>query len=145
MKVIIVEPGKFARIDEIETGLESYQHVVGGYIQMVYPWDDPVAIVCNEEGKIEGLPLNRAMTDEDGHVWDIIAGTFFICGLGEEDCDSLSDELAEKYLQIFKNPHRFYLDPIGNVIGYQVLSEEEHIHVVQEKSDNKEEFDDGSC
>ena len=105
MKVIIVEPGKFARIDEIETGLESYQHVVGGYIQMVYPWNDPVAIVCNEEGKIEGLPLNRAMTDENDHVWDIIAGTFFICGLGEEDCDSLSDELAEKYLQIFRNPH----------------------------------------
>jgi len=145
MKVIIVEPGKFAKIDEIESSLESYQHVVGGYIQMVYPYDDPVAIVCNEEGKINQLPLNRAMTDENGHVWDIIAGTFFICGLGEEDCISLSDELAEKYLQIFKNPHRFYFDPTGNAIGYQVLCEEEHIHVVQEKSDNKEESDNGTC
>lgn len=145
MKVIVVEPGKFARIDEIEASLESYQRVVDGYIQMVYPYDDPVAVVCNEEGKIEGLPLNRAMTDEKGRVWDIISGTFFICGLGEEDCDSLSDELAEKYLQIFKNPHRFYFDQFGHVLGYQVLSEEEHVHAAQEKSDNKEESNNGSC
>lgn len=130
MKVIVVEPGKFARIDEIEAGLESYQHVVGGYIQMVYPWDDPVAIVCNEEGKIEGLPLNRAMTDENGHVWDIIAGTFFICGLGEEDCDSLSDELAEKYRELLKYPHKFYFDSSGSTIGYQIMTEEENIQVV---------------
>ena len=129
MKVVLIEPGKFARIDEIETDLESYQKAVNGYIQMVYPYDDPVALVCNEEGKINGLPLNRAMTDENGHVWDIIAGTFFVCGLGEEDCDSLSDELAEKYLKLFKYPHRFYFDPSGNAIGYQILTEEENIQI----------------
>ena len=129
MKVVLVEPGKFARIDEIEMGLESYQKAVDGYIQMVYPYDDPVALVCNEEGKINGLPLNRAMIDENGHVWDIIAGTFFICGLGEEDCDSLRNELAEKYLELFKYPHRFYFDPSGNAIGYQILTEEENIQI----------------
>lgn len=130
MKVVLVEPGKFARIDKIEMGLESYQSIVGGYIQMVYPYDDPVALVCNEEGKIKRLPLNRAMIDKNGHVWDVIAGTFFICGLGEEDCASLSDELAEKYRDLLKYPHRFYFDSSGSTIGYQIMTEEENIQVV---------------
>lgn len=45
-----------------------YQHEVGGHIQAVYPHDDPVAIICDEEGKRKGSPLNRALRDEDGHV-----------------------------------------------------------------------------
>ena len=45
---------------EIDSDLESLQHEVGGYIEAMYPDEDPVALVCNEEGKLEGLPLNRA-------------------------------------------------------------------------------------
>lgn len=56
--------------------LESLQHEVGGYIQAVYPFEEPVAIVCNEEAKLEGLPLNRALRDEDGDIYDIVARYF---------------------------------------------------------------------
>lgn len=55
--------------------------MVGGCIEAVYPFDDPVAIVCNEEAKLEGLPLNRALRDEDGDIYDIVAGTFMVVGL----------------------------------------------------------------
>lgn len=46
---------------EINSGLEALQKAVGGHIQAVYPYEDPVAIVCNEEGKIMGMPLNRRL------------------------------------------------------------------------------------
>ena len=66
--VLIVEPGKEPYVKEIDSGLESLQHEVGGCIEAIYPYEDPVALVCNEEGKLEGLPLNRALRDEDGDM-----------------------------------------------------------------------------
>ena len=108
MRVVICEPGMLARAAEIGTSLEDLQRAVGGLIQAVYPYDDPVAIVCNDEGKINGFPLNRALRDGEGKVYDIIAGPFFVCGLGEEDFDSLSDELLEKYKDKFRCPEQFF-------------------------------------
>lgn len=102
MDVLIVEPEKAPRMANIAGDLNSLQQVVGGYIEAVYPYDDPVAIVCNEEGKLIGLPLNRKLED-----YDIIAGTFVVCGLGEEDFDSLTPELAEKYREKFADPEIF--------------------------------------
>ena len=102
MDVLIVEPEKSPRMANITGDLNSLQQVVGGYIEAVYPYDDPVAIVCHEEGKLIGLPLNRKLED-----YDIIAGTFIVCGLGEEDFDSLTPELAEKYREKFADPEIF--------------------------------------
>lgn len=102
MDVLIVEPEKRPRVVNITGDLKSLQQAVGGYIEAIYPYDDPVAIVCNEEGKLLGLPLNRKLED-----YDIIAGTFLICGISEEDFDSLSPELAEKYLKKFADPEIF--------------------------------------
>lgn len=110
MDVILVEPEKAARKAVIDGDLSSLQKTVGGYIQAIYPYEDPVAIVCNEEGKLAGLPLNRRLED-----YDIIAGTFLICGLGEEDFASLSPELADKYLEKFADPEVFMR--IGNRIA----------------------------
>lgn len=105
MRVIICEPGKFARVEEIENTLENLQKLVGGYIQIVYPFEDMVCLVCNEEGKLSGLTLNRALTDPNsGDIYDIIAGTFLICGTGEEDLTDLTDEDTEKYLDMFGEP-----------------------------------------
>ena len=57
---------------EIDSDLKSLQHEVGGYIEAIYPYEDPVALVCNEEGKLEGLPLNRALRDEDGDIYGFL-------------------------------------------------------------------------
>ena len=104
MKILMVEPGKMPCETEINSGLEALQKAVGGHIQAVYPYEDPVAIVCNEEGKIMGMPLNRALSDEDGNIYDIIAGNFLIVGLGEESFSDLSPDLMEKYSEQFKHP-----------------------------------------
>ena len=70
--VLIVEPGKEPYVKEIDSNLKSLQHEVGGYIEAIYPYEDPVALVCNEEGKLEGLPLNRALRDEDGDIYGFL-------------------------------------------------------------------------
>ena len=107
MEVVLVEPGKEARLAEIGSDLKSLQSAVGGYIEAAYFFDDPVALICNEEGKVYGLPYNRAVRDEAGGVQDIIAGPFFVCGLGEESFCSLPKELQAKYLDMFKYPEKF--------------------------------------
>ena len=48
MKVVLVEVGKPAKIADIPHDLKAMQTIVEGPIQALYPWDDPVALVCNE-------------------------------------------------------------------------------------------------
>lgn len=107
MNVLIVEPEKTPREEEIGDKLENMQKVVGGMIEAVYPYDDPVVVVCCEEGKLEGMPLNRALRDKDGQIYDIISGTFFISGLSEDNFASLSPDLMEKYKEQFAQPEMF--------------------------------------
>ena len=52
---------------------------------MTYPFEDEVGILLNGNGKFEGLPLNRALYDDRGQVYDAIAGTFLVVGLTEND------------------------------------------------------------
>lgn len=63
--------------------------------------------VCNEEGKFLGLPLNRALRDDTGEIYDIIAGNFLITGLGEESFSDLPPDLLEKYKEQFLAPESF--------------------------------------
>ena len=107
MNVLMVEPGKAPYETQIGNDLRSMQGAVGGYIQAVYPYEEPIAVVCNEEGKLDGLPLNRALRDPDGDIYDIIMGTFFIAGLGESDFTDLPHELAERFAEQFRQPEIF--------------------------------------
>ena len=107
MKILCIEPEKAPEIVEIDSGLTALQKAVGGYIEAVYPWEDPVAIVCNDDGKFNGMRPNRAIYDADGEIMDIIAGTFLIVGLGDDDFCGLSDDLAAKYAALFGTPEAF--------------------------------------
>ena len=107
MKVLMVEPGEIPYEADIEPGLRSLQAAVGGNIQAVYPYEDPVALICNDDGKFIGLPLNRALRDDTGEIYDIIAGNFIITGLGEESFSDLSPDLMEKYKEQFLAPESF--------------------------------------
>ena len=102
MDVLIIEPEMAPRRASIDGDLASLQSLVGGLIEVVYPFEDPVGLICNEEGKLLGLPLNRQIRDHD-----IIAGTFLIAGLGEEDFISLSPELSARYEALFAHPEIF--------------------------------------
>ena len=107
IQVLLCEPGKKARVTTINNDLKSLQKMVGGYIQAVYPFEDPVGIICDEEGKLNGAELNRSLKDDQGRVYDIIAGPFLITGLTEDDFSSLSKEHQEKYCKMFEYPEMF--------------------------------------
>ena len=107
MTVLVIEPEKKPYVKDISSGLASLQKEVGGYIQAVYPFDDPVAIICDEEAKLTGKELNRALRDEDGQIYDIVAGSFLIAGLGEEDFCSLTPEQIKKFSDMYKTPEIF--------------------------------------
>ncbi len=108
IKVVMIEPGKLARSTEINPTLENLQKAVGGLIQTYYPFEEMVCIVCNDEGKINGMELNRGIYGDDGKLQDIIAGTFFICDCSGERFESLSSEQIERFTKQFEKPERFY-------------------------------------
>ena len=116
MQVVIVEPKKKPMVQDIDSGLESMQKIVGGPIEAVYPFDEPVVLICNEEGKLLNLPLNRALRDDEGTVYDIISGTFFLCA-APPDSDrfaGLTDQQIKTYMERFDMPEMF-LNVGGNL------------------------------
>ena len=110
MNVLIVEPGKHPRLADIDESLESLQKTVGGYIEAIYPFEDEIAIICDEESKLKSdTEWNRMLPE----IHDVIKGTFIIAGLGDEDFTDITPELAEKYRQRFWNIELFVPTPNG--------------------------------
>ena len=108
LDVLLVKPNEHPQNISIGAELKDLQEAVGGSIGASYPFaDDPVAIVYNDDAKLIGLPLNRALRDENGEMYDAVAGTFLVVGLGEEDFASLTPEMAQKYEQLFHQPEAF--------------------------------------
>jgi hypothetical protein len=98
IKCLLVKPNELPEEVEINKELKEYQRLVEGYIEQVYlPFDDKVVLICNEEGKINNMELNRDI----GH--DIIAGPFLIVGDDYDNADfkSLSEDQVLKYKMIF--------------------------------------------
>ncbi len=107
MDVLLVKPGMYPQQVQIGCELEDLQKAVGGDIEAVYPFEEPVALLMNDEGKMIGAELNRALRDSDGDIYDIVAGDFLVVGLGEEDFCSLTPELTDKFSQVFHHPEMF--------------------------------------
>ena len=117
LKVVYVEPGKPAYAAEIEDTLKAKQRAVGGMIELVNNGDG-TAIICNEEGKLDGLPANRRIEE----ISDVIVGNFFVVGLGEENFRSLTDEETEKYLKRFECPEEIEQEEVEGGINVKFHS-----------------------
>lgn len=95
IKCLVVKPGKVPKVKEIEDKLSSYQEIVKGHIECVYPWPD-VILICNEEGKILGLEPNRFIRG------DLIVGTFILVGDNHDgEFRSLTEEEITTYKKQF--------------------------------------------
>ena len=109
IRILYVQPGKYPEEQFVANELHPLQRLVGGDIQAVYPWSkDNVALICNDSGKVDGLPLNRCIED-----YDVIAGNFFICGFSGEEFCSLTDKQFRHYEKLFRDPELFLPTPIG--------------------------------
>ena len=111
LRVILLKPGELAEIVEIDDNLESMQRLVEGNIEEYMPFEDAsdprigdCAVVCNEEGKMRGMELNRGISDQNGRLQDIIAGPFFICyaPVESEKFLSMPPDLEEKMRKKFQ-------------------------------------------
>ena len=96
MNVLVVEPG-MAPYEKEVNGLKEMQATVGGLITVIYPYEEQVAIVSNDESILEGMPFNRSVEGGYGGIF----GTFFVCGLGEEDFCPLPPEQMERFKKKF--------------------------------------------
>ena len=117
MLVLLVEPGKAPRRVEMDNDLQSMQKAVGGLLQVIYPFEEPVALVCNDEGKLLGLPANRGLRDAQGQLYDIVCGTFFLCAAppDRDSFESLTEEQLEHYRHRFQRPE-FFVNLGGEIL-----------------------------
>lgn len=80
MKAIRKKPGAQPEIIEVENTLKALQAEVGGYIETVSIAD--VVIICNEEGRLCGLPYNCRFIGVD------FVGTILVVGRNKDAfCD----------------------------------------------------------
>ena len=107
ISVLLVEPERYPRPVEIGTELKDLQKAVGGFIETSYPFADKACLILNDTGKLEGLPLNRALRDDDGTIYDVVAGSFLVAGLAGDSFGSLTPEQMTKYEQQFHQPEMF--------------------------------------
>ena len=124
MNVLLVEPNADPRAIEIDGSLASMQSLVGGLIEAIYPFSDPIALICNDEGKLTGLPQNRPLKHpETGEIYDIVCGPFFLCSAppDSENFESLPDDLIEKYSKVCALP-KFVCTSCGNDFYREQLS-----------------------
>ena len=98
IRALYVEPGKSPVVVEVQNELRSLQHAVQGLIELV-PLDRKTLLICNEEGKLQGMQGNRRL--ENGSV---IAGPFLIVRDGGSDFASLTDHQTEQYMDKFREP-----------------------------------------
>ena len=117
LRAILVEPNKAAVECTIENTLESLQHVVDGWIEITYPFDDDVMVVGNEEAKLIGLEGNRRINGQ------IYAGNLLLVADDHEgDFRSLTDDEVAKYLKRFAKPESISSDDVQNDIGFQIFT-----------------------
>ena len=109
MRILVVEPMCVPYEKEIIPSFAAMQAVVGGTIQAIYSFKEPIALICNDEAKLLGLPLNRALYDGNGRIYDVIAGTFFLCEAPVDSSSfaSLNDTEIQRFKNRFRHPELF--------------------------------------
>lgn len=138
MTVLLVEPGKYPQVKTVPHTLKELQSLVGGLTEVVYLWPNRNAcLVCNEESKLLGMPLNRAIPE----IEDAIAGNFFICGLcqteeGGDFC-SLTQEQLEKFQKKYHNPELFQPTPFGLMV--RRCTPEQYSRIMENPSKGKKD------
>lgn len=110
LHVVVVESEKAPYKKAFQAGLKPMQEIVGGTIQALYPFSEPIALICNDEGKVLGLPFNRSLRDESGKLYDVISGTFFLCGAPADSdrFESLTEQQAAWCLERFRIPELIF-------------------------------------
>ena len=99
MRIIVVRYNEHPVLRNVPHNLTVFQQIVGGKIEVVEPFPDNVALVCDESGRNNGKPINRVIDDSMD-----ICGDFFLCGHDGEGLSDFPEDLIEWYMARFKLP-----------------------------------------
>ena len=114
LKTVYVEPGRKPFVSEVGDDIKSMQKAVGGLIQPVYMGDGTI-LICNDEGKLNGMEGNRRLGET------IIAGPFFMVGEDGEDFRSLTDAEISKYMEHFAEPEQISQEEVQADTGMTIF------------------------
>ena len=118
MRVVFLEPGKEAYVDEIDSSLKAMQAAVGGYIEPIYgfPEDENLCIVGNEAAKMEeNWRVSRVLRDEAGNIYDVLAGRAFVCAVDDENFIGLNDDQIQTVMASYRYPEHVLMISSGLV------------------------------
>lgn len=114
IKCIKVQVDEYPKVAFIEDSLVSLQREVGGLISTFYPFNDPVLILCNDEGKINGQCWpNRKVYDDNGRLIDTIWGDFLVIQYDADKFVNMSDKYVNQYIDYFSNIRTFVTEGRG--------------------------------
>lgn len=125
MNVLVVEPG-YAPYEKEINGLKEMQETVGGLITGIYPYQEEVTIVANDESILLGMDFNRSVPGGYGGIF----GPFFICGTKDGDYISLTPAQMERFK---KEYHHAEILLGANRGGYVTLKVEPKPHLSEQK------------
>ena len=99
---MLLRPGKEAMLINIEPSFRQIEELVGGLADLTWPINERFCIAVNDTGKLDGLPLNRALRNAEGKIVDIYAGNVVILGShGGEGFDDLMPDEVEELMERF--------------------------------------------
>ncbi len=118
MRVLLVGEKHEPKVISIPHKLEVFQELVGGTIEIVEPFDDDVVLICNENARCDGKPVNRIINKHMD-----VCGDFFICGSSEADLTDLAEDKIFKYSSLFRLPKENLEEKhVYDQAWYQILS-----------------------
>lgn len=96
MKAIIKYPGEDPRQWNVPNTLEGLQAIVGGYIEVVRLFED-MAVICDEEGRLKGLPYNCEVCGVD------FVGTILFVGTNEDEFKDIPVDGLDEFKFLFRD------------------------------------------
>lgn len=112
---IYVSPNQAPAVVQVESSELGFQSLLHGPVEEIFPYFEEVMLLCGAKAKIQKLPPNRVLYDDNDEYIDIVAGDFYLVGapFTAQNYVSLTKEQIEKYLAKYQVPDNFRLTSSG--------------------------------
>ena len=78
--------------------------------------DENLCIIGNEEAKVEeDWRVSRALRDEAGNIYDVLAGRAFVCAVDDENFIGLNDDQIQTIMASYRYPEHVLMTSSGLV------------------------------
>ena len=95
IRVLTKMPGSMWRVQHMDNTLEALQKYVGGYIETVRLFKD-VVVICNEEGRLMGLPENVNLLGVQ------LCGPVIVAGIWRDEFANLKEQYINNWANVIE-------------------------------------------